>query len=629
MAEGSTAQRRAEETRAILPARLPSSARHRSTLPSAGHELRLEEETTVKLHRIVQPAFLLLLVGAMAIPAAAQELKTPAFPVELPPPAAEASREVKLSLREAYSRALEKNLDLQIGRYDVATATTSIFEKTGIFDPALRAGINGDWTKSPAATQLAGATINEGRNTAFDLGLGWLLPSGTNLDVDVNAARSETNSQFFFVNPRWAAGLKLSLQQPLLQGFGTLVNRAPIIIARNNRDQSISQFAATVITTLKDVENAYWDLVAARWAVKVREQSLQLAGKLLQETQERVKVGTSASIDLVQSEATMAARQQELIAAKNAADNAEDALKAVLGFDQPGEWDVRIETTDPLETQPFLPELHASIEEALDSRPEIHQELLVLETIKLNIKVARNATFPRLDLKATYGWSGLGGDVTIRDPETGEPIGTFPGGVNDAFRQIRDRDFPGWTLGVNFSMPLGNNTARARLVIQRFALEKEMTRLQALRQQIIRQVRVAVRALQDGAANVDAAHASRIAAEKNAEAEDTKFKNGLSTNFQVLKVQDDLARAQLTEIQAHAVYRKAIVGYLAATGTLLDKEKVAIVDPGQPGIPHDFWTKVRWMQMKGPEHEKDIQEKYLRPAEVEVAPPAGEKEESS
>ncbi len=589
----------------------------------------------MKFQRILQAAFLLgflVSVGSPAVaqeqpapPPAPQELQTPAFPLELPPPAEEPPKKVKLSLREAYSMALERNLNLQIGRYEIATATTSIFEKTGTFDPALRSSIEGDWTKSPAATQLAGAVVNEGRNTRYDLGLNWLLPSGTNLDVDLNAGRSETNSQFFFVNPRWAAGLKFSLQQPLLNGFGTLVNRAPIIIARNSRDQSISQFAATVISTLKDVENAYWDLVAARWAVKVRQQSLELAQKLLDETRQRVKIGTSASIDLVQSEATVAARQQEVIAARNAADNAEDALKAVLGFDQPSEWNVHIETADPLETKKFLPDLRASIDEALDSRPEVHQELLALEAIKLNIKVTRNGTLPRLDLKATYGWSGLGGNVTIRDPETGEPIGVLPGGINDAFRQLRDRDFPGWTLGVNFSMPLGNNAARARLAIQRFALEKEATRLQALRQQIIQQVRVAVRALQDGAANIDAAHASRIAAERNAEAEETKFKNGLSTNFQVLKVQDDLAKAQLTEIQAHAVYRKAIVGYLAATGTLLDREKVAIVDPGQPGIPHDFWTKVRWLQMAGPKHEKDIPEKYLG----KPAPQSGKKEEPS
>ncbi|HHQ48840.1 MAG TPA: hypothetical protein ENK19_08165, partial [Acidobacteria bacterium] len=293
----------------------------------------------VRPRRLLRLAIGSCLAIAVTAPVLAQDsgappntgsLTTPAYPLELPPPAEEPPKEVKLSLRQAYTMALKRNLNLQVGRYDIATATTSIFEKTGTFDPALRASIDGDWTKSPAATQLAGAVVNESRNSRYDLGLNWLLPSGTNLDVDLNAARSETNSQFFFVNPRWGAGLKLSLQQPLLQGFGTLVNRAPIIIARNNRDQSLSLFAAQVISTLKDVENAYWDLVAARWAVKVREQSLKLAEKLLDETRQRVKIGTSASIDLVQSEATVAARRQEVIAARNAADNAEDALKAVL-----------------------------------------------------------------------------------------------------------------------------------------------------------------------------------------------------------------------------------------------------------------------------------------------------------
>ncbi len=543
----------------------------------------------------------LLAAGAAAAPA--QELETSALPIEIAPSTGhERPERLRLSLREAYRIALERNLDLQIGRYDLASAEASIFEQTGIFDPNLRANTGGDWARSPAATQLAGAKVTEGRNTRFGLGLDWYLPSGTKLDVSLDATRSETNSQFFYVNPRWQAGIAFSLQQSLLRGFGTLVNRAPIVIARNQRDQTSAQFAVTVIATLRKVEEAYWDLVAARWAVKVREHSLELAERLLEETRERVKVGTSAPIDLVQSEATVAARRQEVIAARNAADNAEDALKAVLGFDEPGEWSVRVEATEDLRAEPLRTDLESAISTALERRPEIHQELLALASLKLNVQVARNDTLPRLDLQANYGWGGLGGNVTLRDPATGEIIMVVPGGVDDAFRQIRDRDFPNWSVGLNFTMPLGNNQAKARLARQRFAYRKEETRLRALQQQIIREVRVAVRALEDGAANMEAAHAARIAAERNVEAEETKFRNGLTTNYQVTKIQDDLARAQLTEIQANVLYRKAVVGYLAATGTLLDEERVAIVDPGQPDVPHDFWRNVRWLQMSGPRH---------------------------
>jgi len=564
------------------------------------------------LTALLIPALLL----SCATLAGAQALETSALPIEIQPPSFQERSRVRLTLREAYRIALERNLDLQVGRYDLASAEASIFEQTGIFDPNLRANTGGDWTKSPAATQLAGARITESRNTSFGLGLDWYLPSGTKLDVGLDAVRSETNSQFFYVNPRWQTGLTFSLQQSLLRGFGTLVNRAPIVIARNRRDQSSAQFAATVIATLRQVEEAYWDLAAARWAVRVREHSLELAERLLEETRERVKVGTSAPIDLVQSEATVAARRQEVIAARNAADNAEDALKAILGFDQPGEWDVSLDTVEDLEPVSLTPDLKRAIETALERRPEVHQELLALATLKLNVLVARNDTLPRLDLQANYGWGGLGGTITIIDPETGEIVSKIPGGVDDAFRQIRDRDFPSWTVGLNFTMPLGNNQARARLAQHRFALQKEETRLRALQQQIIREVRVAVRALEDGRANMEAAHAARIAAERNVEAEQTKFKNGLTTNYQVTKIQDDLARAQLTEIQANVFYRKAVVGYLAATGTLLDKEQVAIVDPGQPDVPHDFWRDVKWLQMSGPRHGNTVPEDHVSQPEA-------------
>ena len=536
------------------------------------------------------------LTAILGQPALAQQLTTPALPAPVAPAPTATEGNLSLTLPQAYELALSRNLDLQVGRYDVAKAEVSIAGATGTFDPQLSLGISGDWSKSPAATQLAGAQVNVGRDAKFDLGLATVLPTGTNLSIDSSTTRSETNSTFFFLNPRWNTDLTVSVRQPLLQGFGTLVNRSAIVVARNSRDQTASSFAIKVINTLQSVEDAYWDLIATRQAVEVRQQSLELAQRLLRETQERVKVGTAAPIDTVQSEATVAARQQELITAKNAAANAEDTLKAVLGFDQPDEWNVHIKTSDELTTKPVHPRLADSIDVALKKRPEVHSLLLSIELAALNTRVARNSVLPRLDLQATYGWGGLGGNYQVIDTETGQVISTQPGGLNDALRQLRNLDFPHWTLGVTFGVPLGNNQAKATLAQRRFELDQAKVQLNALKQQITRDVRTAVRALEDGAANIDAAEAAQVAAQRNLEAEQTKYNNGLSTNYQVLQIQDDLAVAQLTALQAEVAYRKALVGYRYATGTLLDEEHVAIVDPGQPEIPHDYWKNVRWLQ---------------------------------
>jgi outer membrane protein TolC len=298
---------------------------------------------------------------------------------------------------------------------------------------------------------------------------------------------------------------------------------------------------------------------------------------------------------MVQSEATVATRHQELIYANNAASNAEDNVKALLGFDLPHEWQVRIETTDSYNVDPFLPDLGESIETALHKRPAIIQQELEMERLNTRVKVARNQALSRLDLTGSYGWGGVSGTSTITDPDTGEPI-TIRDGWGDAAQQVFDFDFPRWTVGLNFSVPMGNHRAKEQLAANRYYRDRSGAQLAALKQEITRQVRFAVRALEDGAAAIDAAVASRRLAVRNLEAEQTKFDNGLSTNFQVSEIQDALASAQFAEIQARVGYRKAIATYFASTGTFLEAKHVEITDTEASESVHDYWKDVKWLQ---------------------------------
>lgn len=538
------------------------------------------------------PRIAALLVGVLALmtgPAGAQTIDVNALPSEVPGAPAAPGGTLPLDLEGAYQLALARNLDLVVGRYSIAVADSSIHASTGIFDANFGFGIEGDFTRSPSATVLEGALVNESRNTRFNLSVDKLLPSSTYLRLDTGMSRGATNSEFFFINPRYGADLSLALRQPLLRGFGSLVTRQGIVIARNARDRTAETFEIGVVGVLQQVEGAYWDLVASRRAVEVSEQSLELAQRLLGETEERVKVGTSAPIDLVQSETGVATRRQNLIAAGNLAANAEDALKAVLGFDAPEEWLTEIDTTETYEFEPMEVGLDKAIETALARRPEIRRKRLELEQLEYDIRLARNRVLPSLDLEASYGWAGIGGDATIDDE-------IVSGGPGDAWDQVFDFDFPHWRLGIQFGIPIGNNEAQGLLAQRRYEHERGTIELNALRQQIIREVRVAVRALEDGAALVEASLAARDLSVRNLEAEKTKFDNGLSTNYQVLEIEEDLAQAQLALIRAYLDYRKANIGYRVYTGTLLDFLNVDIMDPGSPDVPHDYWKNVKWLQ---------------------------------
>jgi len=518
---------------------------------------------------------------------------------------------LRLDLTGAYQLALARNLNLHVGRYDLAIANTDVRGSGGIFDPNFSTFLDFDSTKAPTSTILEGANVAESENMRFGLGINQLLPSGTEVGLEWFSRRGETNSTFFFLNPRWDAQIRATLAQPLLNGFGTIATRSRIIIAENIRDQTAIGFEVQVIQLLADVEQAYWELVATRLAIGVTEQSLALAERLLEETRQRVEVGTSAPIDTVQSEATVATRNQELIFALNAASNAEDNLKGLLGFDQPREWEVRIETTDSYVIEPFLPDLNTSIETALDKRPAILRQELEMQRLQHNVNVAKNRALPRLDLTGSYAFGGVSGTSTIEDPETGEPI-TIRDNLGDAAQQVFNFDFPAWTAGVTFSVPIGNHQAKELLVRTRWERDRTGTELAALKQQITREVRFAVRSLQDGAAAIDAAVAARHLAERNLEAEQTKFANGLSTNFQVSEIQDAAATAQFSEIRARVNYRKALAIYYGSTGTFLESKSVEIADPGAPDSVHDYWKDVKWLQFSS---FKDSNELVTIPAE--------------
>ncbi len=538
----------------------------------------------------------LSLAMMVAIAASAQDVSVSALPAEVPGPVVEPNATLSLDLETAYSMALARNLDLQVGRFGIATATASIFQQTGQFDPLLSASFRSNDARSPTSSDLEGAEVLANRSTTFGLGIAQALPTGTQVSLDASTYRAETNNTFVFLNPSWSSDLSLSLSQPLLRGFGTTVNRSGIVIARNLRQQDLAGFELQVMGTLRDVEYAYWDYVAARRAVAVAQQSLELATRLLNETKERVNVGTSAPIDIIQSESGVATRKQAVIAAKNTASNAEDNLKRALGFDRPDEWTASIKTTEDYFIKPVHPDLRQSIDTALEKRPDLEQAKLDLDRLQLNVDVARNSVLPSLNLTGSYGLAGIGGDLYGIDEPTQQKYLISRGGLGDSLTQIGKANYPKWAVGLTLSVPLGNNDAKAALAQRRWDLKKGEVGVRSQEQQIILQVRTAVRALEDGAAAIDAAAAAREFAERNLEAEQTKFANGLSTNYQVLQIQDDLAQAQLSEIRAWLDYRKAYVGYLNATATLLDNKGIEISDPGQPDIPHDYWKDVKWMQ---------------------------------
>ena len=84
------------------------------------------------------------------------------------------------------------------------------------------------------------------------------------------------------------------------------------------------------------------------------------------------------------------------------------------------------------------------------------------------------------------------------------------------------------------------------------------------------EIRRAARSVESGTKRVAAARASVTLQRKKLEAEQRKFENGMSTSFNVLEFQEDLATAELSAVRAVLDYAKALVALERAKGVLLE-----------------------------------------------------------
>ena len=88
-----------------------------------------------------------------------------------------------------------------------------------------------------------------------------------------------------------------------------------------------------------------------------------------------------------------------------------------------------------------------------------------------------------------------------------------------------------------------------------------------------------MRDVDTNAKEIIASRAARDAAEKNLDAERRRYENGMSTNFQVLQIQQQLSDARVREIQALVGYNKAVSAYHRAVGDILEVRNITVEEP--------------------------------------------------
>jgi outer membrane protein TolC len=120
-------------------------------------------------------------------------------------------------------------------------------------------------------------------------------------------------------------------------------------------------------------------------------------------------------------------------------------------------------------------------------------------------------------------------------------------------------------------MPIGNRVSKAGLKRSELTKEQKLLDLKDLEQQIITDVRSSVRILESDRKRIDATTAAEDFARQVLTAEEKKYNLGLSTSYQLLLFQSNLATATKNRLRATIDYRKSVVNLYQSTGITLDK----------------------------------------------------------
>ncbi|MBI5447062.1 MAG: TolC family protein [Deltaproteobacteria bacterium] len=476
---------------------------------------------------------------------------------------------IELTLAQAIEFALRNTLDLDVASLTYQRTGFSIGAASGAFDPSLTAAVNASSRETPTTSSFQAPASKAQR---FDLGIGGLTQIGTEYSLGFVGERSDSPTKtpipgYVEINPKLETGLTASVTQPILRGFGRDVNTRLVVQSRLLQDASAWDFVVTIQNAVQLVENAYWDLVYANANLESKKEALDRANDFNRITKIKIDVGALAPIEIVQTEVTIAQREQEIILAEGQIGDAQDRLKRLLNVTDLSTWSRPIVPMDKPSEEKVTIDVEAGIRSAIEVRPEVKQALVDIESKKVSLVFNRNELKPRLDAKGSYGLAGVGYN---------NDAVTEGSSYSGAISQIGSVDYPNWSIGLAFSVPLGNRTAKANAAIAATDLDLANTNLALLKQNLSLEVRTAARNVDTARRSVAAAKKGRELADRNLDAERKKFDNGMTTSFTVAQVQNDLSTARSNELLAIAGYLKSMVSWHKAVGDLLQVKNVEI-----------------------------------------------------
>jgi outer membrane protein TolC len=492
-------------------------------------------------------------------------------------------KSLSLKLDDCILRALKNNLSIKVAEFSPKLSEESLSGAQAQYMPTMSFGYTPGRSESASYSWLdtAGASVFTDSQT-YNGSINELTPLGGRFSLSIDGSRTHTNQRATTIDPRYTANLRFSYSQPLLRSFGPAMTNRNIVIARNNLESSEISFYKTVQDTVYSVIQAYWNLFYSIENLKVQQLGLQLSKELLEKNRRSVEIGTLAPMDVLTAEADVASREASILAAEASVKSNEDNLKNLINLSPDEEKGLRdIVALDQPKLEEQKVELDQALMIAMANRPDLKITQLGLKNTDISLRYAKNQLLPDLSLSASWRSPGLSGTQLLYDnPLTGNLIGTVPGFGSQAWKDAFGFKYSNWSLGLTLSINLSDYLTRAAYSQAKLSMDQALESMKLQEQQVILEIRNAVRTLQTSYKQAQAYKIARDLAEKKYQSEQEKLRVGQSTDYFVLQYLRDFTSARVLELNAIINYNVAMAGLDRSMGVLLDKKNIKLEDTG-------------------------------------------------
>jgi outer membrane protein TolC len=274
-------------------------------------------------------------------------------------------------------------------------------------------------------------------------------------------------------------------------------------------------------------------------------------------TTRQIDAGLMPPSDLIAAQSTLAQRRLQVLQAESSIDQTYDILRGIMNLPRE-QWSRPILPVEPPQFSPRAGSAEEALGVAIKHRPEIAELDLDLQTALLAVRQAENNKLPEIDVS-------LSGALIGQTDTYGQ-----------ALDGVANADSHAYTVLLSFMWTPLTRATSAAAEISKVQHHMAIAKRDQAVQDIWFAVRDAVRNQQSASRQVFAASTFRQLSTESLEVEQRKFLSNQSSNFVLAQHQDELAQAQLAELTAVLVHKRATAALLKATGLLLDERHIAL-----------------------------------------------------